>query len=558
MSVISPPTDPQRDPRSARTRWRHSGRTDRPGVLRIRLLASYTAEPLVPYLGLALLDAGLPPAVEVGPYNQVVQQCLAVTAPTVGGEPGPAAFDVLLVAPRLDELGGAAGRAGWPAELARVASVALEAAGRARALLVFVLPEVPADRPAGVGDDGAAGGVLATAHAAREAARRLLAGRPGVLVIDVEEEVRAVGADAAFSPAMFRYAKVPYTEALFDGLGRRIGRALRLAFGCRTRVVVLDADSLLAGERAGEFASALRAPLLDLHEAGTVVTLRGAMAGPGAFAAPTGPVREVLRQAAHWAVDGRPLAEQLAALAAATGEPPAALAVLCARELEEPVEGVRVVRLGDDPSGWPGQLRAAGLFDRLEPTPGVETHPPSGAEDGEKPSGAGGSGKIPAGSDALAAFVARLDVRLVFRTARERGLDAVAELVARAKDFTLGPGPDAAALADRAGEILAVDVRDRYGDYGLGAVATLHVDGPVGVVDVFSVSCPVLGKAVEDAVLAELRRRAAASGCRELQIQVRDTGSNAVALRFLSAAVPAPDSDPAVAGADVVVTLDWA
>lgn len=556
MSVIAPPTGPQRDPRSARTRWRHAVRADQPAVLRIRLLASYTAEPLVPYLGLALLDAGLPPAIEVGPYNQVVQQCLAITAPTSGSEPGPAAFDVLLLAPRLDELGGAPGRAGWPAELARVASVALEAAGRARALLVFVLPEVPAERPAGVGDDGAAGGVLATAHAARETTRRLLAGRPGVVVVDVEEEVRAVGADAAFSPAMFRYAKVPYTEALFDGLGRRIGRALRLALGSRTRVVVLDADSLLTGERADEFASALRAPLQDLHEAGTVVALRGSVSGPGPCAASAGQVGEVLRQAEYWAVDGRPLAEQLAAVAAATGEPSAALAVLCARELEEPVDGVRVVRLGDDPSGWPGQLRAAGLFDRPEPSRGLGTHPSSGAEDREKPSGAGGSGTTPAGSDALAAFVAGLDVRLDFRTAPERGPDAVAELVARAKDFTLGMTPDAAALADRAGEILAVDVRDRYGDYGLGAVAALHVDGPVGVVDVFSVSCPVLGKAVEDAVLAELRRRAAASGCRELRIRVRDTGSNGVALRFLRAAVPAPDRDPAAA--DVVVTLDWA
>jgi 3-oxoacyl-[acyl-carrier-protein] synthase-3 len=115
-------------------------------------------------------------------------------------------------------------------------------------------------------------------------------------------------------------------------------------------------------------------------------------------------------------------------------------------------------------------------------------------------------------------------------------LDKVAEVVERAKDFTLGIRHDAAAVTARANEIIAVTVRDRYGDYGVSGAFALHTDGPVCTVDMFSLSCPVLGRQVEDAVLTEILRRAAAADCTDLVFRFERTPHNGVAVSFLESA----------------------
>ncbi|MCG5439533.1 hypothetical protein, partial [Micromonospora foliorum] len=117
-----------------RTRWQAVTRQRPEPVLRVALLASYTVDPLVPYLGLGLHDAGLPAALSVGPFQQVVQQCLATDGFLAETRP-----DVLVVAQRLEEAGdpGPAG-AGWATELLAGAEAAVTAARRHGALLVYV------------------------------------------------------------------------------------------------------------------------------------------------------------------------------------------------------------------------------------------------------------------------------------------------------------------------------------------------------------------------------------------------------------------------------------
>src|SRR5215471_21597098 len=152
-----------------RSRWREISRTERPTALRVALLASYTIDPLVPYLGVLLDEAGHPAEIRVGPYNQIVQQCLDEESQTAAGRP-----DVVVVAPRFEEL--SAGPADQVGDLLALAETALAAAGRWRACLVFVLPAVPEPGWEGVGGDGDAAGVHAVAAAAREAVRARLGG----------------------------------------------------------------------------------------------------------------------------------------------------------------------------------------------------------------------------------------------------------------------------------------------------------------------------------------------------------------------------------------------
>ncbi|KKK07563.1 hypothetical protein [Micromonospora sp. HK10] len=489
-----------------RSRWQAVCRTDRAPVLRIGLLASYTVDPLVPYLGLALHDAGLPATVDVGPFNQVVQQCLAGD-----GFPATVRPDVLLVAQRLEEAGPAG--AGWVEELLAGADAAVAAARRQGALLVYVLPAIPEDRPCGYGDAVDADGVTAAATAARERLRDRLAADPGVLLVDAEEAVRAVGARHAYHPALFRFAKIPYTEEVFAALGATTAGLVRRWYGAAPRALVLDGDALADP-------AALLPVLRELRAAGLAVTLRAG--GPGWWSAEGCP--ELLPVLDGWATDARPLPAQLAEIAAELDLAPAQLVLVTAAPDAGPGVPGATVRLGADPAGWADALRAARLTDRL---------PDRRWTGGATVATAAASADPPAGLS-LDDFVSSLDVRVAYRPVTADDVPPVAELVARAHDFALCPAPPAGVLAGRAGDLLAVEVRDRLGDYGTGGLVAVRPDGDRWTVDLFSLSCPVLGKGVEAAVLRELADRAAAAGAGEVRVRWTDTGRNGTAARFLS------------------------
>jgi FkbH-like protein len=503
-----------------RSRWHRTSRQPPPPLLRAALLASYTIDPLVPYLGMALHDAGLPTSLWVGRYHQIMQQCLDDTGQTARQRP-----DLLVVAPRFEDLGSGPETAG---ELASFADAALAAGHRWRCCLVFVLPAIPAARPCGAGDAGAADGVVATATAIREELRAQLVGQPNVCVADAEEAVRAVGADHAHHPVLYRLAKVPYTEEFFARLAAQLVGLLRARYGLACRVVVLDADRLF-----GFGAAALREPLRELHQAGIRLTLRGSRDLRDGWASVATEFPELLRDLLDgWSLDDRPPAEQVRALAAEAGVPTEQAALLTTDRALASDRDTAVVLLSEAPERWPAELRAAGVFDQL---PEVQAGDPARSRP-DRPERR--PGPVPL---SVAEFVAGLGVRLSFQPAEPT---EVAELVARAKDFTLGTRTTPEAVARLGGTVVAVSVRDRYGDYGVSGAVALRLEPTECKVDLFAVSCPVLGKGVEEGVLREVVARADQAGCDRVLVRYRETGRNAAAVRFLAAcagrAWPAP------------------
>ncbi|GLZ31998.1 HAD-superfamily phosphatase, subfamily IIIC:FkbH [Lentzea sp. NBRC 105346] len=484
---------------AAAVRTRRRGLSGAPADLTVGLLASYTIDPIEPYLHVALVDAGLVPEIVVGPFNQILPECLDDR-----GRMARLAPDVLVVAPRWEEMPDGEEEG----ELLRLADAALRATDRWETCLVFVLPALP-QHEAGVADAGHTDGITAAATAARQRLRDRLAGRPHVLVADAEEAVRDVGAMRAHHPALFAFARIPYTEEVFWRLGLGVARLVGVRFGGVPRAVVLGGDVLTQPS-----AEVLRDPLLRLGEAGARLAVAvpddedaflEALTGEWAPLAPrlgVGPLPEV----------GTRLGPSLL-LTADAGLADAAGAI----------DGVRPVLLGPAPETWPAQLREAGVFDRplpRRPAPDGVAQPVSPVESGQTLS--------------LEDFVAGLDVSVTFD---EPGAvsEKMTELLARAKDFVLGPVPeDFAARDDRL--LLTAGVRDRFGDYGMGAVAALTFTSGVCGVEVFSVSCPVMGRGVEPLVLQRIVEIAGRRGCGVVELVLNPTGRNDVALEFAAEA----------------------
>jgi FkbH-like protein len=80
--------------------------------------------------------------------------------------------------------------------------------------------------------------------------------------------------------------------------------------------------------------------------------------------------------------------------------------------------------------------------------------------------------------------------------------------------------------------IFSIRVRDRFGDHGLVGVAIAHDRGEECEVDTFLLSCRVIGRTVETALLAYLAESAAGRGCKRLVGWFLPTKKNAPARDF--------------------------
>ena len=80
--------------------------------------------------------------------------------------------------------------------------------------------------------------------------------------------------------------------------------------------------------------------------------------------------------------------------------------------------------------------------------------------------------------------------------------------------------------------VLTVQVRDRYADHGLVGVAITHDEGEVRQIDTFLLSCRVIGREVETALLAYLAEEARRRGMRRLEGWFLPTKKNAPAREF--------------------------
>jgi predicted enzyme involved in methoxymalonyl-ACP biosynthesis len=487
-----------------RLRWQRRARQDGDG-LRVAFLANYTIDPIVPYLGTALAGESAP-RLFVGPVDQIMQQCLDDSGPTRCFEP-----DVLVVAPRLAE---------YPVDGADrvVAEVraAAAAADRWNCCLLVVLTEVPESRPSGVGDDALPGGAVGAAERMRAQVRGLVAGRPNAYLVDVEQVVRAVGAARAYATGLYGYARIPYTEEVFARLADRAHRVLLAREGRVCRAVAVAADSVPAG-----FWPDVVDVLGELSRAGIGISVHAADAGEF-WAGLDARCSEVLDELAGAYAFGGTLADRLPGLARACRVP--GVPHVLRFDGKPGSDGVPTVALGADPGRWGAELRAAGGFDRVrvtaDPEPRVD-------------------GPGPAAAPTLASYVEQLNVTVTCRPLTVADVPVAAEILQRANDFTIEARLSAEELTRLLTEpettVLVADVRDRLGDYGPSAVLGLTFAGDRCLLHVFSVSCPVLGKGVEDLLLSQAAGLAAEHGCTRLIVPFTDTGRNEVAVRFLAA-----------------------
>jgi len=135
-------------------------------------------------------------------------------------------------------------------------------------------------------------------------------------------------------------------------------------------------------------------------------------------------------------------------------------------------------------------------------------------------------------------FLASLELMVDVSSMQPQQISRVSELVQRTNQFNLTcvrrRSAEIEALS-KSGDLhcLVVNVRDRFGDYGLVGTLFFRRDASVIDVDTFILSCRVLGRGVEYLILRELGHIARRERATSIMLRYRETARNRPAREFL-------------------------
>jgi FkbH-like protein len=502
-------------------------------TLCVAVAASFTADPIEESLRHWWDELGLPARVTFAPYNQIFQALLDGDGPLAANRHG---VNVVLV--RLER---------WrEAEADDLAAAVRHSADRAPVPhLVVCCP--PAPGAAAADAEARLAGTLST--------------DPRVRVVTSADLAALYPVADYFDAYGERSADVPYTRAMFAALGTVVARAAHAWLTPRPKVIAVDADNTLwdgvvgedgpLGVRVPAGRRALQELLLAQRAAGRLIAICSKNTEADVLAVLAEHPDMVLRPehvTAH-RIDWRPKSANLAALAAELDLGLDSFAFLD----DNPVE-VAEVR-ATHPEVLALTLPLEGAAQYLKHCWPLD-HTAVTDEDRERAGRYAVEARRRAARTAapsMASFLDGLGLVVDVRPMAPADLARTAQLTQRTNQFNLTTvRRTAAELSAVDGEVLAVDVRDRFGSYGQVGVAVHRArDGRLEV-ETFLLSCRVLGRGVEHRVLAALGALAAERGLAEVALAYAPTDRNRPAHDFLTGL---PGARPE-GGAFVLSTMD--
>jgi FkbH-like protein len=193
---------------------------------------------------------------------------------------------------------------------------------------------------------------------------------------------------------------------------------------------------------------------------------------------------------------------------------------------------VVVPELPRDPAERPAMLRSISGFRRIALTDADRGR--AAAYRAER-----GRRELSAATPSFESFLLSLEQQATIEPVSDASLARAAQLCQRTNQFNLTTRRyDSAELERMVGEddveLYTLALSDRFGDSGITGLAILRVAEEEAEIDTFLMSCRILGRRAEDALLAFLAVRAAARGARLLVGRFELTAKNGQAADFYS------------------------
>jgi FkbH-like protein len=525
--------------------------------LRWALLGNTTQDPMRPFLTQLSRDIGYSADIWIGGYDTALQDASAAAC---------AAADVVVVALRLQVLAPALVnrfasltstdvRTEARTALEYATSVAAAVRQSSRALILVHTFETPPHPALGVIDARARDGQVNTIRRLNLDLADCLAADPNTFVIDLDGVRARLTSQRFDDPRTWHIGRVPYTRHAMRAIAGEYLRVVRAAKGRNRKCVVVDADGTLWGGIVGddgpegvrvgpafpgspyhEFQEAL----LALRDRGVLLALCSkndprAVADVFAMRAADMPLKwtDFAAVRVNWSDKARNLREIAAELN--IGLDTLVFVDDTAHEtalVAELLPAVHTILLPEDPVDFRDALAACDLFDTLtlsdEDRRRSEMYAAEQQRKAEEASALSVEDYLRGLQ--MEATVARVDDGGVARAAQLTQKTNQFNLTTRRyteheiRQFSASPDHD----------VFTIRVRDRLGDSGLVGVAILRHESVATVIDAFLMSCRVLGRGVEDALLAACVQAGARRGVREVIGDFIPTAKNARVADFYS------------------------
>jgi FkbH-like protein len=554
----------------ARKIWRAhaaANSADKP-MLRVGLAASFTVDTLVPFVGAALLTEGITPEFAVGPYNQLFQTCLEPEESFAGPT------DIIVLLWRLEDLmldemtGFMNGDAAAP-QRARDKLAALLGAVRLlrntfSGMVVVGVPPYPAEATTNLlGLDNAGG--LGAFHRALTGQFVDEIGRiEGVYLVDLDAVQREVGLAAAHDSRHWYLYRQPFSDVFLHTLGRQLGRMITASRRAAKKCVVLDADNTLWGGIVGEDGidgiqigdefpgSAFRdfqKLLLSWRQQGVFLAVASKNNEADVWEVFDKHSGMMLKREhlSAWQIGWLPKAEGIPAIAKSLNIGTDSLVFIDDNPMEiaymrEARPEVTCIQVPEDPAEIVATMRALTLFDQLEVTD--EDRKRADMMRAERDREVLGA-QISHGD-----FLHALDLKVDLFRAKPEDLGRITQLINKTNQFNLTTIrrslDEVRALAGSDDwRLYGLRVTDKFGEYGLTGVIVIRIadDRRCWTIDSLMLSCRVLGRGVEAALIGGLADDARAQGAVEFVGSYIPTAKNALCKSFLADQGFAPIND---------------
>jgi FkbH-like protein len=525
---------------------------------KLAILRSFTVEPIVPLLRAEAFRYGIDLDVHIGDFNTYVQDLLDSQSSLYRFAP-----DAVVLAVRADQAAPELGRAfvDLSPEAAQQAAervvrgyeqwiAALRKHSQA-ALIVHSL-ERPSFPSLGALDDQSEVGQSGLIRQINREVGRIASTFHGVYTLDYDGLVARHGSSRWHDERRWLTARLPIAAGHLLDMARAWIRFVVPLSGRAAKVLVVDLDNTLWGgvigedgmagikvgtEYPGASYQALQRALLDLSSKGILLAvcsknnfddaMEGIEQHPG-----------MLLRAKHFAsvrINWRDKSRNLREIAEELNLGIDALAFLDDNPFErEQVRAalpeVTVIDLPKDPLDYAAMVRSCPVFERLTLSSEDRQRTEIYAAQRKR---AGAEENFQSKED----FFRYLEQEAELEPVSELTLARVAQLTQKTNQFNLTTRrytePQIAEMAkDPDWHISSIKVRDRFGDHGLVGVAIAHDEGEQCEVDTFLLSCRVIGRTVETALLAHLAESAAQRGRKRLVGWFLPTKKNAPARDF--------------------------
>lgn len=550
-------------PLEARTFWgdweaKLSSPTAKP--VKIALCATFTTEPIEPYIGVELMRHGIAATLRHSPYNQVYAELLSA-ASTLRVEPVP---DVVVILWRMEELVSeamnllikdpAGAREAAKLEIGQLLSAIKVFLQNSNAAVIINTPPRPDNRPLGLLDARVEGGIAAFHADVVAYWRRALADMSRVHLVDVDGAQRDFGAQRAASPRMWLLAKIPWTEPFSQEVGKRIARVIKSLKQPAKKVLVMDCDNTLWGGVVGEDGATgvqvgedapgnayveLQRYALKLRERGVLLALvskndeadvwKVFERNPGMILK-----REHISAAR---INWLPKSQNLRRVAQDLNLGSDSFVLIddsaaeCA-EVAANAPEVFTLHLNGDAAYYVQLLDASGAFDQLTLTSEDLQRAEMYAQEQRRE-------VLRSNVKSMEEYLAGLGLRVRIAPVAEEQLERVTQLLNKTNQFNMTTTRYSEAEVrmlwqDPAWHLYALSVTDRFGEYGLTGVAFCAEREEAWEIDTLALSCRVLGRGVETALLAVLQAHTRACGKSLLRGRFIPTAKNGLAQNFYS------------------------